>query len=61
MSTPVGSSADFAARSERWQGEAIGVEYLQLDARYRVTGRIGRRPVELTADGFAETFRPAPR
>lgn len=34
-----------------------GMDFLQLRATYRVSGRAGTRPVEFTAPGSAETFR----
>jgi hypothetical protein len=36
---------------------AAGPDFLQLRARYRVTGRVGGRPVDFEAAGAAETFR----
>jgi hypothetical protein len=34
-----------------------GADFLQLRARYHVSGRAGDRNVDFTADGAAETFR----
>jgi hypothetical protein len=34
-----------------------GMQFLQMRARYRVSGRAGDRDVEFTASGSAETFR----
>lgn len=36
---------------------AAGPDFLQLRARYRVTGRVGGQPIDFTASGAAETFR----
>ena len=35
------------------------VEFLQLRARYHVTGSVGERRIDFTAGGAAETFRLA--
>jgi len=35
-----------------------GLDFLQMRATYRVTGRAGGGPVDFTATGSAETFRP---
>jgi len=40
---------------------AGAADFLQLRATYRVSGRVGDRVVDFTAEGSAETFRRAPR
>ena len=34
------------------------MSFLQLGGPYHVTGRIGERPIDFSARGAAETFRP---
>jgi hypothetical protein len=34
-----------------------GMDFLQLRARYRVTGQVGERTLDFEAPGSAETFR----
>ena len=39
------------------QGFGSGLDFYQLRATYRVSGRVGDRAIDFTAAGAAETFR----